>query len=47
LDNLMIEHGYSGSRAYGQSKLAQIMAGFELAGEGARVVAQATVLGIE
>lgn len=30
--DLMIEHGYSGSRAYGQSKLAQIMAGFELAG---------------
>ncbi len=30
-DDLMIEHGYSGSRAYGQSKLAQIMSGFELA----------------
>jgi NAD(P)-dependent dehydrogenase (short-subunit alcohol dehydrogenase family) len=29
--DLMIEHGYSGSRAYGQSKLAQIMSGFELA----------------
>ena len=28
----MIERGYSGSRAYGQSKLAQIMSGFELAG---------------
>ncbi|OHV34164.1 MULTISPECIES: SDR family NAD(P)-dependent oxidoreductase [Pseudofrankia] len=31
LDDLMIEHGYSGTRAYGQSKLAQIMSGFELA----------------
>jgi NAD(P)-dependent dehydrogenase (short-subunit alcohol dehydrogenase family) len=30
-DDLMIEHGYSGSRAYAQSKLAQIMSGFELA----------------
>jgi NAD(P)-dependent dehydrogenase (short-subunit alcohol dehydrogenase family) len=30
--DLMIERGYSGSRAYGQSKLAQIMSGFELAG---------------
>lgn len=30
-DDLMIEHGYSGGRAYGQSKLAQIMSGFELA----------------
>lgn len=30
-DDLMIEHGYSGRRAYGQSKLAQIMSGFELA----------------
>jgi NAD(P)-dependent dehydrogenase (short-subunit alcohol dehydrogenase family) len=30
-DDLMIEHDYSGSRAYGQSKLAQIMSGFELA----------------
>ena len=27
----MIEHGYSGTRAYGQSKLAQITTGFELA----------------
>src|SRR5215210_2108445 len=27
----MLERGYSGSRAYGQSKLAQITAGFELA----------------
>jgi NAD(P)-dependent dehydrogenase (short-subunit alcohol dehydrogenase family) len=31
-DDLMIERGYSGGRAYGQSKLAQIMSGFELAG---------------
>jgi NAD(P)-dependent dehydrogenase (short-subunit alcohol dehydrogenase family) len=30
-DDLMIEQGYSGLRAYGQSKLAQIMFGFELA----------------
>jgi NAD(P)-dependent dehydrogenase (short-subunit alcohol dehydrogenase family) len=30
-DNLMIEHDYSGTRAYGQSKLAQIMSGFHLA----------------
>jgi NAD(P)-dependent dehydrogenase (short-subunit alcohol dehydrogenase family) len=29
--DLMIEHGYSGTRAYGRSKLAQIMSGFELA----------------
>jgi NAD(P)-dependent dehydrogenase (short-subunit alcohol dehydrogenase family) len=28
----MIEKGYSGSRAYGQSKLAQITSGFTLAG---------------
>ena len=30
-DDPMIEHGYSGTRAYGQSKLAQITTGFELA----------------
>lgn len=30
-DDLMLERGYSGTRAYGQSKLAQIMSGFELA----------------
>jgi NAD(P)-dependent dehydrogenase (short-subunit alcohol dehydrogenase family) len=30
--DLMIERDYSGGRAYGQSKLAQIMSGFELAG---------------
>jgi NAD(P)-dependent dehydrogenase (short-subunit alcohol dehydrogenase family) len=30
-DDLMIERDYSGTRAYGQSKLAQIMSGFELA----------------
>ncbi|MEU9113925.1 SDR family NAD(P)-dependent oxidoreductase [Streptomyces sp. NPDC048483] len=29
--NLMLERGYDGIRAYGQSKLAQIMSGFELA----------------
>ncbi|MGH3376276.1 MAG: SDR family NAD(P)-dependent oxidoreductase [Actinoallomurus sp.] len=29
--DLMIERDYSGGRAYGQSKLAQIMCGFELA----------------
>jgi NAD(P)-dependent dehydrogenase (short-subunit alcohol dehydrogenase family) len=31
-DDLMLERDYSGLRAYGQSKLAQIMSGFELAG---------------
>jgi len=31
-DDPMIERGYSGTRAYGQSKLAQISTGFELAG---------------
>ncbi len=31
-DDLMITRGYTGTRAYGQSKLAQIMSGFELAG---------------
>ena len=30
-DDVMIEHGYRGDRAYAQSKLAQIMSGFELA----------------
>ncbi|QBI56566.1 SDR family NAD(P)-dependent oxidoreductase [Streptomonospora litoralis] len=30
-DDLMLQHGYDGWRAYGQSKLAQIMAGLELA----------------
>jgi NAD(P)-dependent dehydrogenase (short-subunit alcohol dehydrogenase family) len=30
-DDLMLERGYDGSRAYAQSKLAQIIAGFELA----------------
>ena len=29
--DLMLERGYTGTRAYGQSKLAQIMSGFELA----------------
>ena len=31
-DDLMLERRYSGDRAYGQSKLAQIMSGFEFAG---------------
>jgi NAD(P)-dependent dehydrogenase (short-subunit alcohol dehydrogenase family) len=30
-DDVMLEHTYSGQRAYAQSKLAQIMSGFELA----------------
>jgi NAD(P)-dependent dehydrogenase (short-subunit alcohol dehydrogenase family) len=30
-DDLMLEHDYDGTRAYGQSKLAQIMCGLELA----------------
>jgi NAD(P)-dependent dehydrogenase (short-subunit alcohol dehydrogenase family) len=30
-DDLMLTRGYDGGRAYGQSKLAQIMEGFELA----------------
>jgi NAD(P)-dependent dehydrogenase (short-subunit alcohol dehydrogenase family) len=30
-DDLMLERGYDGARAYAQSKLAQIMSGFELA----------------
>jgi NAD(P)-dependent dehydrogenase (short-subunit alcohol dehydrogenase family) len=30
-DDPMLERGYNGSRAYGQSKLAQVTAGFELA----------------
>ncbi len=30
-DDPMLEHGYSGTRAYAQSKLAQITTGFELA----------------
>ena len=29
--DLMLTRGYTGTRAYGQSKLAQIMSGFELA----------------
>lgn len=32
-DDLMLQHGYSGGRAYGQSKLAQIMSGFTLAAQ--------------
>jgi NAD(P)-dependent dehydrogenase (short-subunit alcohol dehydrogenase family) len=34
LDDLMLERGYSGSRAYAQSKLAQIMHVFDLADDG-------------
>ena len=30
-DDVQLEHGYDGGRAYGQSKLAQITTGFELA----------------
>jgi NAD(P)-dependent dehydrogenase (short-subunit alcohol dehydrogenase family) len=30
-DDLMLERAYNGGRAYSQSKLAQIMSGFELA----------------
>src|ERR1700730_6078065 len=30
-DDLMITRGYNGARAYGQSKLAHVMSGFELA----------------
>jgi NAD(P)-dependent dehydrogenase (short-subunit alcohol dehydrogenase family) len=30
-DDVMLEHGYNGARAYSQSKLAQIMYSFELA----------------
>jgi NAD(P)-dependent dehydrogenase (short-subunit alcohol dehydrogenase family) len=30
--DLMVERDYDGGRAYGQSKLAQVMSGFELAG---------------
>jgi NAD(P)-dependent dehydrogenase (short-subunit alcohol dehydrogenase family) len=30
-DDVMLQHGYSGGRAYGQSKLAQIMHAFDLA----------------
>jgi NAD(P)-dependent dehydrogenase (short-subunit alcohol dehydrogenase family) len=32
-DDVMLEHGYSGVRAYCQSKLAQVMHAFDLAGE--------------
>ncbi|WP_205856107.1 SDR family NAD(P)-dependent oxidoreductase [Phytoactinopolyspora endophytica] len=32
-DNLMLEYGYGGYRAYGQSKLAQVMLTFDLAEE--------------
>jgi hypothetical protein len=32
-DDVMLTRGYSGSRAYAQSKLAQIISTFDLAGE--------------
>ena len=35
-DDVMLEHGYDGARAYCQSKLAQIMHAFDLADELAR-----------
>jgi NAD(P)-dependent dehydrogenase (short-subunit alcohol dehydrogenase family) len=40
-DDLMLEHGYSGYRAYGQSKLAQVMLTLDLAEEyeGTEVIA--------
>lgn len=40
-ENVMLEHHYSGGRAYGQSKLAQVMSTFDLANEleGSTVVA--------
>jgi NAD(P)-dependent dehydrogenase (short-subunit alcohol dehydrogenase family) len=44
-DDVMLEHGYEGMRAYSQSKLAQIMFTFELAerlgGEGGHLTANA------
>jgi NAD(P)-dependent dehydrogenase (short-subunit alcohol dehydrogenase family) len=38
-DDVMLERDYSGSRAYGQSKLAQIMFTFDLTDDGATAVA--------
>ncbi|GAA3806281.1 SDR family NAD(P)-dependent oxidoreductase [Amycolatopsis tucumanensis] len=43
-DDLMIERGYSGTRAYGQSKLAQIMHCLDLAGRFAPAELTATSL---
>lgn len=43
-DNVMLTHGFSGSRAYCQSKLAQIMFTFDLAGELAGSGVSATAL---
>ncbi|WP_275561528.1 SDR family NAD(P)-dependent oxidoreductase [Streptomyces sp. 5-6(2022)] len=43
-DDLMLERGYSGTRAYGQSKLAQIMHCFDLAGRFAPTELTATCL---
>ncbi|MGZ6695723.1 MAG: 3-oxoacyl-ACP reductase, partial [Solirubrobacteraceae bacterium] len=37
--DLQLEHGYSGTRAYCQSKLAQILFTFELAGSGVTATA--------
>jgi NAD(P)-dependent dehydrogenase (short-subunit alcohol dehydrogenase family) len=42
--DLMLERGYSGTRAYGQSKLAQIMHCFDLAGRFAPTELTATCL---
>src|ERR1700680_2264849 len=41
--DLMLEHGYSGNRAYGRSKLAQIMSGFEFASSCPRPRSPSTV----
>ncbi|GAA0929347.1 MULTISPECIES: SDR family NAD(P)-dependent oxidoreductase [Streptomyces violaceusniger group] len=43
-DDLMLEHAYSGTRAYGQSKLAQIMHCLDLAGRFAPTELTATCL---
>ncbi|MEV4729025.1 SDR family NAD(P)-dependent oxidoreductase [Saccharopolyspora sp. NPDC049426] len=43
-DDLMLERDYSGSRAYGQSKLAQIMHSFDLAERFAPIELAATCL---
>ncbi len=44
LDDLMLEHGYSGGRAYAQSKLAQILHCFDLAARSAPAELTATCL---
>ncbi len=43
-DDVMLEHGYDGARAYRQSKLAQIMHAFDLAAELAGTGVSATAL---